>query len=637
MLVESPVYNTPTHQSQAQACTWIMIHTLPTELVGHILHYLLLLREEAKTSTGKAPVGYSRLETWTEIKNYPDLLALAHTCKRLKELVYPVVFKSWVCYPMERSDKYLEYIWRYGTRELTYEEDYRAKDACYSGPGSYFLPRRSIYDFNTRSLCAEWYSSLMNFSWKPAFYIVASYKEMISDALQYVQHLNLSFNPRGVPHSKRLAKCLPKMRSLKEVTLNVLNPLYYMDTNVRYAVPITNSFASVIHQIKTHYNSLKVHTYLNLEHFSENELHRFLAKFHKSWRQWQNLVIETVMIEMVDFEFSLPRKFCKMLARLVHLKRISIYSVSRSEHGSPESKTFGPAQAAVLITNLSKLQELSVCCYRCPSDCGETAKPLVEKKRSVPPNLYKLSWPVSNIDSFKSYDNFDCITFFEAFGCRCDCPAQVSWLPVFRNLKTLALIQCKWTHIETILDHFVTTSPQMENLIIRDSDGNVPCESKLPSYFSRIKRMEFYHCDMKTDFAHDSNFSFQIVVANARQMRHLIYHHAEDGLNGLPWHWLESHILEQGTSLETIQFRPKLHFQNLPEWNSIKPRPLDTWCKLQNIKDYVEEPYSFRGILEHVVTGVLNETFILDVQLLLKRRHKLRPQGDSQTGITRIA
>lgn len=283
-----------------------MIHTLPREVIERIVHYLLLLRYEMKTVSRQAPVGYSSLRTWNQITNYPDLMPLAHTSQRLKAMVYSIIFKTWSCHPKDYSLGYLDYLIEYCKRRLTAQE-FRARDRWgddYYMPSDY-LPRNPNRGEDAASFPSEWHSSLMNPPCGPQFFIVAGYKDIPTDALQHVQHLILAFNAQTVPHSKRLAKCLPKMKSLKEVTLNLNSPYCERRTFVGF----TKGFASVIHQIRTHDNPLIVHTFLKLKFPFERVLHKYLARFQKSWRQWKKLKPSSLKWAKVCTAF--PKSFAK--------------------------------------------------------------------------------------------------------------------------------------------------------------------------------------------------------------------------------------------------------------------------------------------------------------------------------------
>lgn len=144
-----------------------MLDQLPLEVVHYILDYLLILRYEKKDSLGMPLTGFVNLHSWNEITNCSDLLALAHTCKRLKLIVYPVIFKTWA----HVSEPYFGG-WR--EKDVTKTSNplfFPSYKAC-RRTELFFLPRiPSIYYFKSSPECLF---SLSNATFKPQFYIVGS-------------------------------------------------------------------------------------------------------------------------------------------------------------------------------------------------------------------------------------------------------------------------------------------------------------------------------------------------------------------------------------------------------------------------------------------------------------------------------
>lgn len=584
-----------------------MIDTLPREVIDHVLHYLLLYQYYTKTASGEDLTGYSRLDPCNYMINYPELLALAHTCKYLQTVVYATVFKAWECHAKDYSFGILRYIGAYGKRRLSGKEselsDFRERQRCC------FFPRVPDADEFDYTMYPEWRDFLLPATFKPQFHVIAGYKDMIPDALRHVQYLSLSFNSKNVPHSKRLANCIPKMTLLKEVTLNLNSPRWSFRGGTTF-VHFTKSFASVIHQIKTHYNPLIVHTYLKLKFCNEKDLHKYLTRFHKSWRQWKNLAVETFMIDIESSEYSFPKKFCKMLGKLVHLKSFSLYIGDKSKPFESTVYITDPMEIVKWVTMLPKLQDFFVRHpYRKPTASRTTfSQFLLQEKRAFPSNIQKLSWPIFNADLFKFYNNFDSITVLEAF----DTPSletiNVS-IPPLPSLQTLTLDRCDWIHFEPLLEHCVDHSPCLERLVIRACEGDLT-EAKAPKLLARIKRVELYQFSSLDPEGVKTNFRFRMIVRNAPRLEHLSYYYPADSANGLPWEWFEEHIRNNGTLLKTIHFRPSIEPYNCS-------CSLEKWYELKNIQDFA--PNTPGGILEQVVSGSMSDFFILDVQQLLKK------------------
>lgn len=572
-----------------------MIDTLPLEIIDRILHYLLL----AKFNEAIVPAGYYNLKTWTKIENNSDLLALGQTCEHLKAIVYPVAFRNWGCQLEEDNPMYSE-------RVREYNPDNKLRPC--------FLP--PLPDANRPILFAEDFSSLLNPACKLRLYFIAGYKDILPDALQHVQHLFLSFHKTTVEHNKKLAMCLHKMKTLKEVTLDLRNPAPY--TALTRVTRYTKDFASVIRQIKTHCNLLVVHTYMKLSFHEKYAMQKFWIKFRTSWCQWENLKIESLMIE-IDWaykgEYVLSKKFRQTLGKLIHLKTFSIHFKGKLKPFESTSHLTDPFLIVKPVLALPKLQQFYVC-YCCSANEQLTTLPvsLPKKKPAFPTNVHKLSWPICRPDLFKSYDTFDSITFFEAIGHNTCYYSSKTILPQFRNLETLVLTSCQGYEVEKIWEHCVNNSTCLENIVIQNCYG-IHSEAKVSKLLACIKRVEIHHPLSDHPGLFFANLDFQMVIQHAPQLRHFIYNHSRDIYNiwAIPWDWFELHIWRNGTQLETIQFWPRDHYS---EWNDA----LDEW-PLQKVEGYAAPKYSLKGIFGDVT---YSNTVILDVQALLKKLRELR-------------
>lgn len=333
-----------------------MLDQLPPEVFQYILNHLLILRYEKRSASGKSLTGFVHLHSWNEISNYHDILALAHTCKNLKLMVYPVIFKVWA----HIDKKYGEFldskrnttVKKKGVPFFYSHQESKAKKAFF------FLPRMTPSDATRKGFFPEWLISLSNPPIKPQFYILGT--DMVHDGLQYIQHLSVLFNNFTTIHSNWLPYYLPKMISLKHFTLNMDGPLEDTgDTSLNFV----RDFELVIKLLKNHPNTLAVHMYLYLGFKKEEAFRKYLHNFQKSWSDWTNLVIETLFIEIRWFEYSIPEEFSKSLEHLSHLKSLSLrpseilhMCESTIMEGDPITKT---------LAKLPQLEEFSVQ-LRCP-------------------------------------------------------------------------------------------------------------------------------------------------------------------------------------------------------------------------------------------------------------------------------
>lgn len=577
-----------------------MLDRLAPEILHLILDYLLRFRYEKTTDSDSPLTGFVNLCSWNEISNYLDLMALAHTCKQLKLVVYSVIFKSWACISADYG------FYMHGAKKVVNK---KGPPFFYSRVRwtFFFLPRVSYSDYNgVYNLQPEQLRSLLSPTYKPRFYIAGS--DMLPDALQYIQHLSLSFNDYSVPYSELVPQYFPKMSALKEVTFNMDGPVI---GSTNGSVDFAKDLVLVMESVKNHGNFPMVHMYLKLSFEKEKELVDYLLNFQKSWRQWDTLAIEKLVIDINWFEYSISEEFLQSISRLTHLKSLILdfmddggFCDSTIREGYPLSQT---------LMNLPNLEELHVRlrCPRCREDSEERALlrqallPKQEHKQKVPFKICRLSWTICDTNFFAPFENFDSLTYFEVFEIPCSCIIPVK-LPPLQNLETLVLTNCTWKHLETIIRQCKAHSPYLENLIVRNPTGKVP-EKKLQMLLSWVKHMEVYQ------ESNINKFTFKDALRNAPNLRHLIYYDITRNTPGkeLPWPWFEKQISKFGANLQTIQFLPRFYYCG--------PRTIKNWLEYQKVTTFGEEAHGFRGIIDEFVLGTKNDTFIVDVQKLLKK------------------
>lgn len=575
-----------------------MLDRLPSEIVQHILNYLLILRYEKYTGSSNSHAGFVNLRTWNEISNFSDILSLAHTCRYIKLITYPVIFKAWA----HVDEEYGAFMNKQNGIVC-----HKGIPFFYSGIrwACFFLPRVRYSDYQLlytyKRFRPEQLKSLLNPTCKPRFYIAGS--DMLSGALQYIQHLSLSFNGSRVAYSEWLPDYLFKMKALKEVTINMEGTF-----PKGASVDLVKDFELVIELLRNHHDTLIVHTHMKLWFKDEHILCEYLENFQNSWRQWQSLVIETLAIEVRAFEYSIPETFSKMIGKLGHLKRFSIDIADAGKYcKSLNSKYNDPiSKRLVLLPNLEELSIRLRCprCRKSPKNELRTPPKKEYKKQPFPPRIHKLSWSAGIDDFFLRFENFDAVTFFEVYQPKCACFIPVK-LPSFHKLETLVCTDCSWNRVETTINHCKGCSPYLVNLIIRNANGTVP-EAKLQVILADITHMEIYQGQMS------SKITFEMVVQNADSLCHLIYHDLSYKSKGIPWVWFEKHIYSMGTKIKTVQF---CHSSR-----DFMPKTPGAWLKYHKIKTFGrKQPRGYTGILDEIVCGSRNDTFILDVPKLLQK------------------
>lgn len=565
-----------------------MLNTLPIEIIEHIVHYLLLLQYQKDIGYYESRSGYINLRTWNEISNYTDLMALAHTCKRFQSAVYPTLFKTLAC-----CNGYV-----YKDANEKPENEKRRK-------GRHFLPKVQyvLYESNHRRKTNDYlekHNSVITLgNSKPQFYMIGGQSDMAPSILHHIQHLSLSFTNNNVDHRKWVAELLPTMNALKEVTLNCdevkLGPKVDLVVEETYL-----GFSAILHQLKNHDNKLMLHIYVSIGDDSQQEPD--LASSEEQWSDWKGLHIETLEI-LLESGSKLPIAFCNILGEIKCLKRLTIYCRHLFQiHCKLE---IGP-----WLKSMTGLQDLS-------SNCGYYARNRVIGKTQVPqelpPSLHRLEWDPFLLGIFTSFDS---ITHFEAIRdpfSSTDPNTSILKFPVMQSLKTLVLNNFPQDQVVAMLEHFVDSSPDLVNLVLREcTDWDLTDKELL--HLASFEHLELYQ------ESNPATLTFKMVIENAPKLRRFIYDCDDLTKPEIPWPWFEEYLYTTQTCLEYVQFRPVFPDKSWPV-----VRNLDQWCRIQKHMAYGATARNYRGILDEVVEGNENDTLILDVQKLVKKFKKLPP------------
>lgn len=205
-----------------------MLDTLPAEIIRIIVYELSIEGcadpENEEMCAGLRPVlgvndkSYTGFTSWNFLVDSQDLLNLAHTCRHLKSVVYPVLFKTITC-----SDS----------------SNMKSREHGYLNAIVFQAKREDEYNMALSEKSA------------PQFYHVANYTSLSKDVLRLVQRLYVNgFCP---PHKSWFSNIVSNMTSLKDVMLFL---------TIR---PKVHDLAHVFSSILKHKNSPCVHA-----HFSFN-------------------------------------------------------------------------------------------------------------------------------------------------------------------------------------------------------------------------------------------------------------------------------------------------------------------------------------------------------------------------------
>lgn len=468
--------------------------------------------------------------------------------------------------------------------------------------------------------------SLANY--KPDFYFAAGYRNMSVDALKCVQHLSLLFNSTNAPHQPWFERFLPKMSSLKEVTLSLDGAPDSLASSDGFNAIQKKDFKFVLEQLASHSKPLRIHTFLRL-YFSESyDLDSHLEMFTTVWSKWKELNIETLLVETGDSEYRLGNKLVQVFDSVPSIRKFGFRSVNLhryeiqdydsdddSEQGSdldfdmdPDdgSLTFGRrgdrSGLELVIAKLSNLEELEINGIFPDAERDYYVKwPAGSALRSlaVTPGYVSCSTKFEDFDSLRQYDHELSDNFTE--------------LPTFRNLDTLTLRKSDLYRsnpagpkLEKCLEHFTTFNTKLVNLIVHDCKQEIQ-DKLLRRYLARIQRLEVYS---------SRGWKFESIVTQAPRLRHLVYETSYSSQeDGIPLAYLINALLggKVGKDLKTIQFKAKIDTHRPQADFSLKPL---MWAAAQ-LPDHwpLEAIQSFVG---RVVNKPKNMTFILDVPALLK-------------------
>lgn len=421
-----------------------MLDTLPPSVIKIIAGHLAAVpRYENNAASNPWQTGpahnltpgepsYTRYRTWNDMGQPMHLVHLAHTNRRLKSLVYPVLFETVVCYnPFDQ--------------DAGFQIDLYFNYAFHPGP---------VY--------MDGYNSVLNGLSVPRFHLTAGYTVLSRDALQHVQCLYMA--PGEVQYKPWLARLLPAMTSLQEVKLYL--PLLFDFDNVSY----------VIEQLRNHQTRLRVHVYLGLALGTNKGLAAMFFALEYEWAQLKDLNIESLLVEFGCKSNWYPESFFRLLAGFTTLKQLSVTCLPENDlyfdlDDAVEGYTMG--HVLELSKNLPNLESLTVDVGR-----NQFSWPLGSA-------ITKLSAPTWVFQSSTTFEMLDSVTHLEIQ----NKGMNLHIAPLVRNLKTLALHEFSGVNGIALLEHCVAHNPKLVNLHLNTCD--MPMDADVLSrLFSNIERLE---------------------------------------------------------------------------------------------------------------------------------------------------
>lgn len=327
-----------------------MIQELPPGVVQRIVNYLL---ELPPTKYDSDKPGYVGLRSLNSIHQPKHLLNLAHTCKSLRALVYPTIFRLCACHKRKNEQVFVPQHCR--------EEDSDCKEHLVV----------DIFDMESRHFTAEPIGSGCDYCLlapfvsaartadNPQFYLSIGFQYLGAEALRHVQHLSLLFRESNEIYFPWLGNILPKMSSLNEVTINLYSPRQECN---RPATDCLN-FLDLMYVVKAllaHKNKIRIHMFVKLFFSIPSSTFRYFEKLNYVLTLMDKLEIETLMIQPGNEEYTFPISFCQVLKNLKHLKKFVVKPIDKYKYYKEDVKVPEPPSCSTfeLVDWLSGISDL---------------------------------------------------------------------------------------------------------------------------------------------------------------------------------------------------------------------------------------------------------------------------------------
>lgn len=266
-----------------------MFQATPPEVIQLIIDHLLILSTQRETSDGyKNRNGYIFLSSWNLIRNPRSLVNLALTCKYLKAIVFPVIFKAWICCNDLEKTKFV--LQETDTVDFPSVYDYWSHRES-----KYMLPTRIYHEIEATVISRCIWA--LKSTGTPQFHLPMGSKIFEKDALQYVHHLSLVFNGINENYCPWLGPLLSTMPHLQEVTLNLDGVLQDYDGPDMTSVNFPD-LEYAIENLVLHGGIARTHVFLGFSFENTAALPPYLDKVSHLLAKMENLRIESLFMQV---------------------------------------------------------------------------------------------------------------------------------------------------------------------------------------------------------------------------------------------------------------------------------------------------------------------------------------------------
>lgn len=501
-----------------------MIHALPPEIISIIVHYVQI------NSADKRYINYQRsggLHAWNNC--CPEkLLSLAHTCKYLKSVLYPLIFRYFACYKLNYDSENIP------EGPILSRLDYLDENNMYVT--CFLPPRQSRY--YSHGYMPDQFDSSISSRQTPQFYL-SGLMCIATDAHKYIQHLGLVFDEASKPYYPWLGPLLSMMSSLQDVTLNFSYFEKVSQMNSLGGFDFTDALY-VVEQLLRRKNTIRVHLLVKLFHETPDDKHKYFRDFIRVVASMTRLKLETVIIHTSTSDYKFPLSFCQLLGQMNCLKRFIVKPEYRVfSEGRPGDQDYHSiTDLTRWLGGLSNLEEI-------------TLDSLLQKDvRESAVETWNLSSPLKNIcmplSRLLRCNNESMITSVTQL--HVHFPWKGTDLPVFFNLTTLVLSStCHHDDLEVALLQFSKRSPLLANLVFLDCSIVGEMNLGLTAALAKIRQVEIYNSDI----------DFKQVIKHAPCLRRLVYDPSPWIGCNIPFKWFFFMALQGNVAneLHSIQFR----------------------------------------------------------------------------------
>lgn len=543
-----------------------MIDNLPVELMTMVIHKLVPRPpiDYCSTRDVDEDLPHTKVRTWdAPTGNHNDLVSLALTCRTLKSIVYPFLYKSLAC-----CTPYTNFL----MFALTCYDTCGPFDRRYTGLKSMI---RNIF---------EQFENLTLPLVKP------QYRLLSPDVLKHVQSLFFNLTFFKGPSKCWVSQFFQNMTSLKQVTAIV---------EFR-TVPIKKTDL-IVAELLAHKTLLKVHLSFNFLLQVNVPAAATLEKlFETEWAAWTNLDIEFLGMYFCYTVSYISPLFIQISQKFKSLKTVVIKQFALDEFFAKPYKTPRP----IIREDNSDAISLLLDDLRRDSKESITEEQTLQDDKKTLGSSCNLSIPLSMLDSTRTFEMFDNITQLEI-------STKFSQLdgpevrPPFRKLKTLGLYHCEIPKAVELLNHLVACNPSLTKLVM-DQGSLIQDHAFLSRVFANLQQMHCFHV---------KHLSFHDLVLCAPRLQHLTITPGTCDLDSELVNVMQAFIGNKlSKALDTVEVMQMLEWDREVFSNSL------AWAR-SVLEAFVPSDVAGKAVQPPAVPDWSRSSFVLDFRLLRKHLH----------------